>query len=290
MIEQYEKISLSNERKSLFKLGVREKTILSIIVFGIFLTSIMVFGSLVSEDQFAISLSNKNLSPSLNYLFGTDWMGRDMFYRTLKGLSLSMKIGIMASCFSGIIALTLGLMGATLGKKVDSFITWIIDLCLSVPHALVIILISIALGGGLKGIVVGVSLTHWPSLTRIIRAEVMQINNSEYAKISRNFGKSNFYIAFKHILPHIIPQLLVGIVLIFPHAVLHEASITFLGFGLPPHEPAIGIILSEAMKYLSSGRWWLAFFPGLSLVAVSLMVDNIGKQISKLINPKLVNK
>ncbi|MGL5315490.1 MAG: ABC transporter permease [Peptostreptococcaceae bacterium] len=290
MIEQYENIIVLKDKKPLFKLGIREKTILSIILFTLFLTSIMIFGSLITNDQLAISLTNKNLQPSIEYLFGTDWMGRDMFYRTLKGLSLSMKIGIMASCFSGIIALTLGLMGATLGKRVDAFITWLIDLCLSVPHALVIILISIALGGGLKGIVVGVSLTHWPSLTRIIRAEVMQINNSEYAKISRHFGKSNVYIAFKHILPHIIPQLLVGIVLIFPHAVLHEASITFLGFGLPPHEPAIGIILSEAMKYLSSGRWWLAFFPGLSLVVVSLMVDNIGKQVSKLINPKLANK
>ena len=134
------------------------------------------------------------------------------------------------------------------------------------------------------------AITHWPSLTRIIRAEVMQIKNSEYVKLSKNFGKSNVYIATKHILPHIIPQLLVGVVLIFPHAILHEASITFLGFGLQPHEPAIGIILSEAMKYLSSGRWWLAFFPGISLVLVSLMVDNIGKQISKLINPKLAHK
>ena len=201
-----------------------------------------------------------------------------------------MKIGLLSSCISGVIALTLGVLGATLGNKVDSFITWFIDLVLSVPHTLVVILISISVGGGLKGIVLGVSLTHWPSLTRVIRAEVMQIRESDYAKISRNFGKSNLYIAIHHILPHIIPQLLIGIVLIFPHAVLHEASVTFLGFGLPPHEPAIGIILSEAMKYLSSGKWWLAFFPGLSLVIVSLMVDNIGKKFSQLINPKTAYK
>ena len=81
----------------------------------------------------------------------------------------------------------------------------------------------------------------------------MQIRESDYVKISKKFGKSNLYIAIEHIIPHIIPQLLIGIVLIFPHAVLHEASITFLGFGLPPHEPAIGIILSESMKYLNSG-------------------------------------
>lgn len=289
-MEQLQYIKEKTHSNSKINIGIREKTILSILIFSCFLIGIIVFGSFISEKQISIDLTQKNISPNLNYLFGTDWMGRDMFYRTIKGLSLSMKIGVMASMISGFIALTLGLMSATMGNTVDSIITWIIDLFLSVPHALVIILISISLGGGLKGIIIGVAITHWPSLTRIIRAEVMQIKNSEYVKLSKNFGKSNVHIATKHILPHIIPQLLVGVVLIFPHAILHEASITFLGFGLQPHEPAIGIILSEAMKYLSSGRWWLAFFPGISLVLVSLMVDNIGKQISKLINPKLAHK
>ena len=289
-MEQLQYIKEKTHSNSKINIGIREKTILSVLIFSCFLIGIIVFGSFISEKQISIDLTQKNISPNLTYLFGTDWMGRDMFYRTIKGLSLSMKIGVMASMISGLIALTLGLMSATMGNTVDSIITWIIDLFLSVPHALVIILISISLGGGLKGIIIGVAITHWPSLTRIIRAEVMQIKNSEYVNLSKNFGKSNLYIATKHILPHIIPQLLVGVVLIFPHAILHEASITFLGFGLQPHEPAIGIILSEAMKYLSSGRWWLAFFPGISLVLVSLMVDNIGKQISKLINPKLAHK
>ena len=213
------------------KFGVREKTLLSIALFVFLLGSIMIMGSLISTDDISINLTNKNLEPSLNHLFGTDWVGRDMFYRTIKGLSLSMKVGFLASFISGTIALTLGVIGATLGKTVDNIITWIIDLILSVPHALIVILLSISVGGGFK-----------------------------------------------------------GIVLIFPHAVLHEASITFLGFGLPPHEPAIGIILSESMKYLNSGRWWLVFFPGLSLVMVSLMVDNIGKQVNKLINPKTAYK
>ena len=281
---------VENKKISQIRLGIREKTLMSIGIFTLFLAGIMLFGSMITEEQIAINLLNKNQAPSLEYLFGTDWVGRNMLYRTLKGLSLSMKIGLLSSCISGVIALTLGVLGATLGNKVDSFITWFIDLVLSVPHTLVVILILISVGGGLRGIVLGVSLTHWPSLTRVIRAEVMQIRESDYAKISRNFGKSNLYIAIHHILPHIIPQLLIGIVLIFPHAVLHEASVTFLGFGLPPHEPAIGIILSEAMKYLSSGKWWLAFFPGLSLVIVSLMVDNIGKKFSQLINPKTAYK
>ena len=280
-------IKCSEKRKfTSFEFGIREKTILSLSIFVLFFIVIIIAGSVINPEKFSIDLINKNQSPSLTHIFGTDWIGRDMFFRTLKGLSMSMKIGVLSSVISGIIAVVLGVIGPICGKRVDSVITWFIDLVLSVPHTLIIILISMAAGGGLKGIVMGVSLTHWTSLTRIIRAEVMQVKEADYTKIAKNFGKSNLYIAKNHILPHIIPQLLVGIVLIFPHAILHEASVTFLGFGLQSHEPAIGIILSEAMKYLTSGKWWLAFFPGLSLVLVSMMVDNMGKKIGKLIDPK----
>lgn len=280
-------LNSSIKRKfSSLEFGIREKTILSLIIFAVFFITILVAGSMIDPEKFSIDLINKNQSPSIMHIFGTDWIGRDMFFRTLKGLSISMKIGVLSSIISGIIAVILGIIGPTCGKRVDAVITWFIDLVLSVPHTLIIILISMAAGGGLKGIVLGVSLTHWTSLTRVIRAEVMQVKEAEYTKIARNFGKSSFYIAKNHILPHIIPQLLVGIVLIFPHAILHESSVTFLGFGLQSHEPAIGIILSESMKYLTSGKWWLAFFPGLSLVLVSIMVDNMGKRIGKLIDPK----
>ena len=280
-------LNSSIKRKfSSLEFGIREKTILSLIIFAVFFITILIAGSVIDPEKFSIDLINKNQSPSIMHIFGTDWIGRDMFFRTLKGLSISMKIGVLSSIISGIIAVILGIIGPTCGKRVDGAITWFIDLVLSVPHTLIIILISMAAGGGLKGIVLGVSLTHWTSLTRVIRAEVMQIKEAEYTKIARNFGKSSFYIAKNHILPHIIPQLLVGIVLIFPHAILHESSVTFLGFGLQSHEPAIGIILSESMKYLTSGKWWLSFFPGLSLVLVSIMVDNMGKKLGKLIDPK----
>ena len=280
-------LNSSIKRKiSSLEFGIREKTILSLMVFAVFFITILITGSMIDPEKFSIDLINKNQSPSIMHIFGTDWIGRDMFFRTLKGLSISMKIGVLSSIISGVIAVILGIIGPTCGKRVDGVITWFIDLVLSVPHTLIIILISMAAGGGLKGIVLGVSLTHWTSLTRVIRAEVMQVKEAEYTKIARNFGKSSFYIAKNHILPHIIPQLLVGIVLIFPHAILHESSVTFLGFGLQSHEPAIGIILSESMKYLTSGKWWLAFFPGLSLVLVSIMVDNMGKKIGKLIDPK----
>ena len=273
------------DEKNRISLGIRERTIASAaLLTGMFLL-ILAAGSLVTPDMLRVDLTNIFQPPGAAHPFGTDWVGRDMLLRTLAGLSLSIKIGILCAVTSSMIAVILGILGPTLGGKTDALISWLIDLVLSIPHTIVIILISLACGGGLKGIVLGVTLTHWTSLTRVIRAEVLQVKEAEYTKISRQLGKRNFYIARQHVLPHIIPQLVIGTVLVFPHAILHEASVTFLGFGLPPHEPAIGVILSESMQYLTSGDWWLAFFPGFCLILVSMLVDRVGKNVEKLIDP-----
>ena len=101
------------------------------------------------------------------------------------------------------------------------------------------------MGKGLKGVIAGVALTHWPNLARVIRGEILQVREAAYVGIAKQLGKSPWYIARWHIFPQILPQFLVGLVLLFPHAILHEASITFLGFGLPPEKPAVGVILGE---------------------------------------------
>ena len=229
--------------------------------------------------------ARKNIAPCLKYPFGTDWLGRDMFTRTVKGLSISIIIGISAAAFSAVMAFILGVLSATMGKAVDTVITWFIDLVMGIPHMLLLILICVACGRGLKGVILGVALTHWTSLARLIRGEVLQLKEQQYIKMARKLGKSNFYIAMKHMVPHLFPQFLVGLILLFPHAILHESSITFLGFGLSNEQPAIGIILSEAMKYLITGKWWLALFPGLMLVLTVVCFYTVGEGIRKLVDP-----
>ena len=270
---------------SIRRLNRRQRTLVTIICVAILLSSVIAGGLFSSNERIVTNFEAKNLSPSLQHPFGTDWLGRDMFTRTLKGLTLSMGVGMLAATVSAFIALTLGLLAATMGKWIDSFITWLVDLFLSVPHLVALILIAFALGGGAKGVIIGVAFTHWPSLTRVIRAEVLQIRSSEFIQVSRRMGKSRWWIAIKHILPHLIPQFFVGLMLLFPHAVLHEASVTFLGFGLSPHQPAIGIILSESMRYLSTGMWWLAFFPGLSLLIMVRAFDILGDHLRILMDP-----
>lgn len=250
-----------------------------------FLIMVTVSGILCYSRALETDFSRKNLAPGLQYLFGTDWLGRDMLFRTLTGLSMSILIGMAAACISAVIALILGILAATLGSKVDSLISGLIDMVMGIPHILLLILISFAMGKGLKGVVVGVAISHWPSLARVIRAEVLQLKESPYIQIAQKLGLSKGKIAVKHMLPHLAPQFMVGLILLFPHAILHEASITFLGFGLSSEQPAIGIILSESMKYLITGKWWLALFPGLMLVLTVALFDRLGNSIRRLMDP-----
>lgn len=272
-------------RKILPKLNRRQRTLIAIAFSALLLLGIIAASILLSNDKIATNFQLKNQAPSMAHPFGTDWLGRDMLTRTIKGLSSSIYIGLIASAVSVLISLILGMSAATMGKAVDSFITWLVDLFLGVPHLVTLILIAFTMGGGAKGVIVGVACTHWTSLTRVIRAEVLQLRSLEFVQVSRQMGKSRWRIAVHHILPHLVPQFFVGFVLLFPHAILHEASVTFLGFGLSPHKPAIGVILSESMKYLSTGMWWLALFPGLALLVIVRAFDIIGENIRLLIDP-----
>ena len=262
------------------------------VFFLIFLTillGIIVGGEYVQEKAMETDFSRKNLSPCPRYPFGTDWMGRDMFLRTLCGLSLSIRIGLLTACISAGIAFFMGIC-ASLGKTADGIVSGIIDAVMGIPHMLLLVLISFAAGKGFLGVIAGISLTHWTSLARLLRGEVLQLKECTYIKISRKLGMGKLKAAFVHMSPHLLPQLLVGVVLGFPHAILHEASLTFLGFGLPLEQPAIGIILSESMKYLSMGRWWLSLFPGLMLVLVVLMFYQMGDMLSSLFAPDGITK
>ena len=272
------------------KMNGRILTLILFVFAVVFLAGITIAGSVFAEDAMVVDFARKNLSPCGEYIFGTDWMGRDMFLRTLTGLSISIKIGLLAAGVSSIIAFVLGTMAATMGKRVDSVITWIIDLVMGIPHILLLILISYAFGKGFKGVVIGVALTHWTSLARLIRSEVLQLKEATYIKVAEKLGKSKFEIAVKHMIPHLLPQFLVGLILLFPHAILHEASITFLGFGLSPEQPAIGIILEESMAHLAMGRWWLAVFPGLLLVFTVVLFDVACESLRKLLDPESAHK
>lgn len=254
------------------------------------LTGVTVSGILLNDTAMTTDFSRKDLAPSLSFLFGTDWMGRDMFARTLAGLSLSIRVGLLTAGISAGVALVLGVLSAVFGGWVDAVISWWIDLVMGIPHILLVILLSIACGRGFTGVVVGVALSHWTSLARVIRGEVFQLKNAPYLLVAEKLGVSRWKRVRLHLLPHLLPQFLTGLILLFPHAILHEASVTFLGFGLSSEQPAIGVILSESMRYLTTGKWWLALFPGASLVLVVVLFALLGERVRLLLDPGSVHE
>lgn len=266
--------------------NLRTRTLTEIIFCSLVLLLILVWGGLMDESRYAVNFMERNLPPSWLHPFGTDWMGRDMFYRAMKGMTTSIQIGLFASLISSVIAVVLGTLAATRGKNTDAFILWLVDLFQGKPHLVFLMFVSILMGKGVKGILIGVAVTHWTGLTRIVRAEILSLKTNQYILTAEKLGTSKLDIAKKHILPHILPHFFVGLILLFPHAILHESSLTFLGFGIPAEQPAIGVILSESMRYITLGMWWLAVFPGMLLLFIVLLFDGIGNGLKKLLDPK----
>ncbi|PZO13792.1 MAG: ABC transporter permease [Leptolyngbya foveolarum] len=264
----------------------RQQTLGAIVLCTVFLLGIIVSPWLLGDSGLETVLTQRNQPPSLAHWFGTDWLGRDMLRRSLHGLSLSLRVGLLAASVSAVIGTGLGLAAGTFGGWVDAVIIWIVDVFFSLPHLVLLILIAFAVGGGTKGVIIAVALTHWTNLARVIRAEVLQTNSAEYVNLSRKLGKSSLWIARHHMVPHVVPQLLVGLILLFPHAILHEAALSFIGIGLSPHLPAIGIILAESMRHLSTGYWWLGVMPGLLLLLSIKAFDWLGENLRSLLDPK----
>lgn len=260
---------------------------LGMIAFSVAVLAVMMLlAQVLGVDGLQTRLDVRNQPPSWANPFGTDWLGRDMFTRTLQGLTISLQVGLIASALSAVLGLLVGLAAATLGGWVDAAITWLIDLFMSLPHMVALILIAFVFGGGVNGVIASVALTHWTGLARVIRAEVLQLKTADYVQLSARFGHSKMWIARHHLLPHLFPQFVVGLLLLFPHAILHEAGITFIGIGLSPHQPAVGVILSESMRHLSTGYWWLAVLPGLALLVMVKSFDALGENLRALLDPR----
>lgn len=281
-------ISLSRQAKrAVFEWGNRRAQTLWAIGMSLgLLIVIVLFGQWLDAEGLQTNLQIRNQPPTWEHPFGTDWMGRDMLTRTLRGLTISLIVGLAASTLSALFGLLIGLASATLGGWVDTAITLVIDLFMSLPHLVALILIAFVFGGGVNGVIASVALTHWTGLARLIRAEVLQLKTADYVQLSARMGRSRLWIARHHLLPHLFPQFVVGLLLLFPHAILHEAGITFIGIGLSPHQPAVGIILSESMRHLSTGYWWLAALPGLALLVMVKSFDALGENLRDLLDPK----
>ncbi len=261
--------------------GPANRSLIRLIMALAILGALLFLGIQNNQQDVALNLLARRAAPSAEFWFGTDSLGRDLWLRCLQGMMTSIQIGLTTALFSGLIALGVAIISQC-GKAGDYLTRALIDTFIALPHLLLLILICFTFGGGKSGVILAVSLTHWPKLALILRSELLRIRQADYILLAQRTGSSQWQCLYKHFLPLLLPQLTVGSLLIFPHAVLHSAGLSFLGFGLAPHEPSLGILLADALRSLSSGDWWLAFYPGLTLVILVLTIDQLARSLQKI--------
>ncbi len=276
---------------SLLQLAQSEKKLkrrntITLIITGLIFAIALFAGVFVRGDMLPVDFAHKNLPPSWLHPFGCDGAGRDMFLRSVKGLSTSILIALIAVSLSVLIALLASYIQASRWKWAKKAVDYVVDLFLSIPQMMLLIFISVIVGRGIWGVVFGIAFTHWMHLSRMLSAEVKQVMEEPYIACARAFGKSHFYIYTKHVLPHLGRQLMVSLGVLFPHAILDEAAISFLGLGLPLEMPAIGTILAESMQHLLQGHWWLAVYPGLLLVFIVVDMQIFARALTQRYIPE----
>ncbi len=221
------------------------------------------------------------------YLLGTDGAGRDVFSAILYGLRISIGIGV-ASALAALMAGTcVGLISAHFGGKVDALIMRIVDVQLSIPSILIALVLLAALGQGVDKTLLALVLVQWAYFARNVRGSAQVERNKEYVEAAIGQGLSSSRVMFRHILPNCMAPLVVTATLQMAHAITLEATMSFLGIGLPQTKPSLGLLISNGFDYMLSNEYWISVFPGIALVALVVSINLVGDQLRTVLNPKL---
>lgn len=224
--------------------------------------------------------------PSGEHVFGTDQAGRDLFVRTLAGLRVSLLVA--AICAAGAITLgtVIGAVAGFFGGWADRVLMRLLDTVNAVPHLLLGIVIVALYRGSLTAVIVSIVVTHWTTVARIVRAEVLSLRSRPFVDAAISGGATRGHILRRHIVPAVAGQAALSAVLVLPHAVWHETALSFLGLGLPPHLASIGNILSDARSELLLGGWWNVAFPSVLLVLTTLATAGIAATLRDRLVPR----
>ncbi|MBL1073656.1 ABC transporter permease [Nocardia sp. 2] len=229
-------------------------------------------------------------APSGAHWFGTDAAGRDLFVRIAAAIRVSLLVAIGSALLATVLGVLVGTASALAGGWIDRVVMRIADTANALPHLLLGIVIVALFRGSVVAVVLSIGLTHWVQVARIVRAETLGLRDREYIAAARLAGASRGHVLARHLLPAVAPQALIAVVLLLPHAVWHESTLSFLGFGLSPHEPSLGTLLSEARSSLLLGGWWTLVFPAGVLVVTTLAVAVAGSALRMLLIPPKPSK
>jgi len=221
------------------------------------------------------------------FWLGSDDQGRDMLSGILYGLRISLGVGIGSAVIAGIIGTSLGLLAAYVGGKTETTIMRLVDLQLSFPAILVALMILAFLGKGVLNVMLALVIVEWARYARIARAAALVERGREYIEAAQCLALPQWRLIFLHLLPNCLPPLIVIGTIQIATAITLEATLSFLGLGVPITEPSLGLLIANGYQYMLSGKYWISFYPGIALLVTIVAINLVGDQLRDVLNPRL---
>ena len=221
------------------------------------------------------------------YLLGTDEQGRDMLSAILYGLRISLGVGVISTVLALTLGMAIGLVAGYAGGWLDAVIMRIVDLQLSFPSILVALVLLAVLGQGVDKIVIALVIVQWAYYARTVRGNALVEKRKEYVDAAVCLGLAPWRIVYRHVLPNCLPPLIVVATVQVAHAIALEATLSFLGLGMPITSPSLGLLIANGYSHLLSGKYWMSFFPGLALLVTIVAINLVGDHLRDALNPRL---
>ena len=223
----------------------------------------------------------------MTFWLGSDAQGRDMLSAILYGLRISIGVGVVATVAAVGIGLAAGLVAAYAGGRTESAIMRLVDLQLSFPAILIALVLLAVVGQGVDKIIIALVTVQWAYYARTVRSSALVERNKEYVEAARCLRLSASRILFRHIMPNCLPPLIVVATVQVAHAIALEATLSFLGLGLPITQPSLGLLISNGFSYMLSGKYWISFYPGIALLITIMSINLVADQLRDVLNPRL---
>jgi peptide/nickel transport system permease protein len=238
-------------------------------------------------DLASLNLENSYQPPGERFILGTDGQGRDIFSAILYGLRISLFVGVVSTALSAAIGMTAGLFAGYSGKWTERLIVGIADIQLSLPVFLVALVIMAIWGQGVGKIIIAITVCNWVYYTRTVRGVVMSEKEADYVQAAVAGGQHPLMIMFSEIAPNTLSPVIVIATVRVANAILLEATLSFLGVGVPITQPSLGSLISNGFEVLFSGYWWMSVFPGVVLMLLVLAINLMGDRLRDVLNPRL---
>jgi peptide/nickel transport system permease protein len=290
-------VAAAAPRRDLFASFARSRVALAALIALAAIIVCAVFAPVISPqnpyDLAELDILDAKLAPGepsdsgKRYLLGTDEQGRDMFSAILYGLRISLGVGVVSTVLALALGMAIGLGAGYAGGWVDALVMRIVDLQLSFPSILIALVLLAVLGQGVDKIVIALITVQWAYYARTVRGSALVEKRKEYVDAALCLAYSRWRIVYRHILPNCLPPLIVVATVQVAHAIALEATLSFLGLGMPITSPSLGLLISNGYTHLLSGRYWMSFFPGLALLITIVTINLVGDHLRDVLNPRL---